>query len=441
MATVIRMPAALAGATEGAIQTWHVAVGQTLAAGDVIADIETEKAVVEFPTEEPGTVGAILAETGKSIDVGAPILVLLADGEGEDAVNAALAEIGAGAGDAETSPAAAEPAPIPAVPASAPATLPPPTPAAAPSAGPAATPEPTQGGVGAAGGERLFASPIVRRLARERGLDLSAITGTGPGGRIVRRDLDRAPVQTASAPGDRSAAARGTNAGPAAFTDIPLTSMRKVIARRLTESKSTIPHFYVTSHIRVDELLAVRRELNEVSPVRISVNDLVLKAVAAAHTAVPAMNAVWNEDSIRQYSAVDVAMAVAIPGGLVTPVVRGVESLGIVDLAVATADLAERAKAGRLRPDELTGGSVSVSNLGMYGVDEFSAILNPPQSAILAVGAAKPRPVVGEDGQLTVATVMSVTLSADHRVIDGALAAEWSQAFVELVEHPVRLLI
>jgi len=448
MASVIRMPAALAGATEGSIQTWHVAVGQTVAPGDVVADIETEKAVVEFPAEEPGTVGAILVEEGVAVDVGQPILVLLADGEGEDAVEAALAELG------ETgAPAPSDaPAPSSSTDATAPgaSSVPSPAPTSSPApvvpAGPAAAPEPTSAiaGVGAAGGERRFASPIVRRLAREHGVDLSTITGTGPGGRIVRRDLERL---LAAGTGARTTGATTAEPAtpiaqrPAAHTDIPLTGMRKVIARRLTESKSSVPHFYVTSHIRVDELLAIRRELNEVSPMRISVNDLVLKAVAAAHLRVPAMNAVWNGDSIRQYSAVDIAMAVAIPGGLVTPVVRGVDSLGIVDLARTTADLAERAKAGRLSPDELVGGAVSVSNLGMYGVDEFSAILNPPQSAILAVGAAKPRPVVGEDGQLTVATVMSVTLSADHRVIDGALAAEWSQAFVDLLEHPVRLLI
>jgi pyruvate dehydrogenase E2 component (dihydrolipoamide acetyltransferase) len=216
--------------------------------------------------------------------------------------------------------------------------------------------------------------------------------------------------------------------------------MRRAIARRLTESKTTVPHFYVTAHVRVDRLLALRREINESAPRKVSVNDLVLKAVAGALVAVPAANAIWNGDSIRRFTGVDIAVAVAIDGGLVTPVVRGVDGLALTRLSAVVADLAERARAGRLQQQELEGGSFAVSNLGMYGVDEFSAILNPPQSGILAVSAAKPRPVVDEDGGLAVATVMTVTLSADHRVVDGAVAAEWMAALVRLLEHPLAML-
>jgi pyruvate dehydrogenase E2 component (dihydrolipoamide acetyltransferase) len=225
------------------------------------------------------------------------------------------------------------------------------------------------------------------------------------------------------------------------YVDIPLTNMRRVIARRLTESKSTVPHFYLVAHARVDKLLALRREINETSPHKISVNDFVLKAVAGALVAVPAANAIWGGDHIRRFDRVDVSVAVAIEGGLLTPVLRGVESMTLSEISVAISGLAERARAGRLQQQELEGGAFSVSNLGMYGVDEFSAILNPPQSGILAVSAAKPRPVVGDDGQLTVATVMTVTLSADHRVVDGAIAAEWMAAFVSRVENPITMLI
>lgn len=217
--------------------------------------------------------------------------------------------------------------------------------------------------------------------------------------------------------------------------------MRKAIARRLTESKTTVPHFYVTAHCRVDALLAMRQEANIGSQRKISVNDFVLAATARALVAVPAANAIWNGDSIRRFDHVDLALAVAVENGLVTPVLRGVDTLRLGEIAEAVADLAERARAGRIQQRELEGGSFSVSNLGMYGVDEFSAILNPPQAGILAVSAAKKRPVVGDDGNLAVATVMTVTLSADHRVIDGAVVTEWMKAFVDLIEHPIGLLI
>jgi pyruvate dehydrogenase E2 component (dihydrolipoamide acetyltransferase) len=415
MATVVRMPAALAGATEGAIQTWLTEVGKSIAVGDPLAEIETEKAVVEYAAETGGTVGRLLAEPGKNIEVGAPIAVILAAGEGDDALDAALAAAGVGAAEPPAPAVAPEPT-VTAAPAA-------PEPETAPEV-PAASPA----------GRRHFASPIVRRLARERGIALEQLVGTGPGGRIVRRDLEAAPAarpKAAAAPGP---AAEG------GFTDVPLTGMRRAIARRLTESKTTVPHFYVTAHCRVDKLLELRHEINQTAPRKISVNDFVLKAVAGALTRVPAANAIWLGDGIRRFEHVDLAVAVAVDGGLLTPVVRGVDELSLGALAASVVDLAERARAGRLQQHELEGGSFSVSNLGMYGVDEFSAILNPPQSGILAVSAAKQQPVV-ENGQLAVGTVMTVTLSADHRVIDGAVAAEWMAAFVALIESPVGMLV
>lgn len=429
MAAVIRMPAALAGVTEAAIQTWIAKPGQQVAVGDPIAEIETEKAVVEYAAEVEGTVGRLLVGEGQSVDVGAPIAVILAAGEGEDAVGPALAAAGA----AESAPAApAEPAPA------APA-------ASTPVASPAAEPTPPAAAQVAASSpeepsrERRFASPIVRRLARERGIDLAAIRGSGPDGRIVRRDLDGAPTAPVAAATPAPAAARPVGERPAPEV-VPLTGMRKAIARRLTESKSTVPHFYVTAHCRVDRLMALRAQVNEAAPRKVSVNDFVLKAVAGALREVPAANAVWGGDHILRHGTVDIAVAVAIEGGLLTPVLRDVDRLSLVEVSATVAELAERARAGRLQQHELEGGAFSVSNLGMYGVDEFSAILNPPQSGILAVSAAKQQPVV-EDGQLAVGTVMTVTLSADHRVVDGAVAAEWMAAFVRRIENPVSALL
>ena len=427
MASVVRMPAALAGVTEAAIQTWVAKPGQQVAVGDVLAEIETEKAVVEYAAEVAGTVGRLLVPEGDTIDVGAPIAVILDAGEGDDAIASALAAAGA-----------AEPAPAPEVPTltAVPAA---PEPETAPASAPAAPQDPPAEASVASPPSgvhpgRLVASPIVRRLARERGLDLSGVVGTGPGGRIVRRDLDglTAPAAAAAAP--------AATTGPATGTPEKLSGMRKAIARRLTESKTTVPHFYVTAHCRVDRLLALRAQVNEAAPRKVSVNDFVLKAVAGALVEVPAANAIWGGDHILTFTGADVAVAVAVEGGLLTPVLRGVDRMTLVEVSATVAELAERARAGRLRQDELEGGSFSVSNLGMYGVDEFSAILNPPQSGILAVAAAKQQPVV-EDGVLAVGTVMTVTLSADHRVVDGAVAAEWMAAFVRRIENPVTALL
>lgn len=426
MATVVRMPSVMAGATEAALQSWLVGVGDSVAEGQAIAEIETEKAVFEHESETAGTVAQLLVEPGVPVAVGAPIAVLADAGEKpEDAV--AAAGLGATEPAASTAAEAEEPGAAEEPVATAPPAGDVAPAAAAEAAAPVAKPE----------GRRLFASPLVRRLAAERGIDLATISGTGPGGRIVRRDLDVVPAAPAPAPEPPVSAATSGRPQP---ERIAPTRMRQAIARRLTESKSTVPHFYVSADCRMERLLALRREINEVAGRRVSVNDLVVKAVALALRDVPAANVTWDGDTILRHRTVDVAVAVAVEDGLLTPVVQDADSLGIVALSATVADLAERARTGRLRQQELEGGAFSVSNLGMYGVGAFSAILNPPQSGILAVAAAKEQPVV-EDGALAVGTVMAVTLSADHRVIDGAVAAEWLAAFVRRIENPMSLLV
>jgi pyruvate dehydrogenase E2 component (dihydrolipoamide acetyltransferase) len=409
MPTVVRMPEVLANAGEGVIQAWLVSEGQEIAVGDPLAEIETEKAVVEYAAEVGGIVGRLIAEPGSTIAVGEPIAVVLAPGET----------------DADIDPAALDGVAV------------------------TATPKPALAAVGVAepaaagNGRRLFATPLVRKLARERGIALESVRGTGPGGRVVRRDLDRLsaaepveapqPVATPAAVDESSQQATG-------FTDVPLTSMRKAIARRLTESTTTVPHFYLTADCRVDDLLELRRSVNAAAAIKVSLNDFVLKAVAGALIEVPDANATWNGDSIRRYDRADIAVAVAVDGGLLTPVLRGVDTTPLSVISARAAELTQRARDGKIQQHELEGGSFSVSNLGMFGVPEFSAILNPPQSGILAVGAAIQRPVV-DDGELKVGTVMTVTLSADHRVIDGVVAAAWMAAFVHRIQNPLTILI
>lgn len=412
MATVVRMPEVLANTSEAVIQAWLVSVGQQIAVGDPLAEIETEKAVVEYASEVEGMLLRLIAEPGASITVGEPIAVVLGPGESEADVDPGML---------------GEPAPAPVTETTTVADV-------------VTVPEQTP----AVDGRRLFAAPLVRKLARERGIQLESVTGTGPGGRIVRRDLDRLPApepaavaDAATTPSAPSVVAPVLGAG---YTDIPLTGMRKAIARRLTESKTTVPHFYVAADCRVDGLIALRRKVNEAATRKVSLNDLVLKAVAGALTEVPDANAIWNGDSIRRFDGADIAVAVAVDGGLLTPVLRGVDTMPLSVLSAQVAELAGRARSGRIQQHELQGGTFAVSNLGMYGVTEFSAILNPPQVGILAVGAATPRPVV-IDGELAVGTVMTVTLSADHRVIDGAVAAQWMAAFVRLIENPLSILI
>ena len=423
MATVVRMPSVFAGASEAVIAKWLVKPGDTIKVGDPFAEVETEKAVVEYNSEVEGTIGRLVIPEGASREIGTPIAVLISAGETDADINAALGADGA---------------PTPAAPSvqssEAPGFAPAPTTAAsavAPSSQPVYST-----------GERLFASPIARKIARERGVDLTGVAGSGPGGRIVRRDVECLSngAHSTVLPTEAALASSAPATTVAGNIEIPLTGMRKAIARRLTESKSTVPHFYLKTECKVDALLALREQINNFSPVRVSVNDLVVKAVAAAFVDVPEANVTWSDNALIKHGSVDIAVAVSTKGGLVTPVVRNVTAKSITAVSEEIKSLVARANAKRLRQEELEGGSFSISNLGMYGTLEFSAILNPPQSGILAVGAAMDQPVV-VNGQLTVAKVMRCTLSADHRAIDGALAAQWLAAFTKRVENPVSLLL
>lgn len=458
MSVVVRMPQLAAGGTEATIQSWLVAVGDEVTTGQAIVEIETEKAVVEHEADAAGVLAGILVAAGDAAGVGAPIAIIAESGE---TAEQAMAEAGAEPGDSGPADAATEPArPTASDPSEPVDHAVPEDSAAMASAAPSETDEtaPAQG-VPGEGHSRLFASPLVRRLAREHRIDLSTVQGSGPNGRIVRRDVDELIAAPASTAGPESGARRPDTAAaapvetapePAAaytphtdvsYTDTPHTGMRRAIARRLVESKATIPHFTLTADCRVDELLELRARFGERTPVKPSVNDFVLKAVAAALTDVPEANAIWTDDATRRFRSVDLAVAVSVTDGLVTPVLRGVERMSLGEISAVVRDLAGRGREGKLKQHELEGGSFSVSNLGMYGTRQFSAIINPPHSGILAVGAAERRPVVGADGALDSATLMTVTLSADHRVLDGALAARWLAAFVERIENPLSLLL
>jgi pyruvate dehydrogenase E2 component (dihydrolipoamide acetyltransferase) len=424
MATVIRMPSVLAGANEAAIAKWLVKPGDTIAIGDPFAELETEKAVVEYNSEVAGTVGRLVLAEGASAEIGGPIAVLISAGETDADMDAALGSEAPAAVEAADAPTSVSAPAGEAASSAVPEPVPVPVPVAVPAA------------VVSSSELRAFASPIARKIARERGLDLSGVTGTGPGGRIVRRDLDSATPATAPV----SSATPPAQTPTVGNVEIPLTGMRKAIARRLTESKSTVPHFYLTTECKVDALLAVREQINAYSPVRVSVNDLVVKAAAGAFIDVPDANVTWGDNVLIKHGSIDISVAVSTEGGLVTPVVRNIGSKSVTAVSFEIKELVVRAQDKRLRQDELEGGSFSISNLGMYGTLEFAAILNPPQSGILAVGAAREQAVV-IDGQLTVAQVMRCTLSADHRAIDGALAAQWLAAFTKRIENPISLLV
>ncbi len=426
MASVVRMPSVLAGATEAAIATWLVAPGDSVSVGDPLAEIETEKAVVEYGAEEAGVVGRIVLAAGDSSAIGAPIVVLIKDGETDADIDAALG------GEVPVAPSGPTGPAHPAAPAH-------PTGPAHPAAHRPYESEPAP----PAPQTRIFASPIVRKIAREQGIDLTTLAGTGPNGRIVRRDLERLASRPVPAPAQPAAAQPVPQPAPAqpaaGGTLIPHTPIRRAIARRLTQSKATTPHFYLTTECVVDELLGLRERINETAPVKISVNDFVIMAVAAAFGDVPEANVTWSDEGLVAHGSVNVSIAVATDGGLVTPVLRDIEAKRLSAIAAEAQSLAQRARDRRLQQHELEGGAFSVSNLGMYGTLEFSAIINPPQSGILAVGAARPQPVV-VDGAVAVATVMRCTLSVDHRAIDGALAARWLAAFTARIQHPLGLL-
>jgi len=407
MPELLRMPEVAAGATSAVLSIWPVAAGADYPLGEIIATIETDKAVVDVEAESAGYIVRTLVAEGAEVAIGAPIALIAAPGEKVDDVDAALAALGLS--DAETKAApAAEPAEV-AIAVDAVDTTP---------------------------GDRLFASPLARRLARERGIDLATLSGTGPNGRIRRRDVEAAPVTAAASAAATAPAPTGNAAG---YTDIPHSRLRKAIAARLTSSKQTAPHFYLRGSANVDRLLALRAEINEGEELRVSVNDLVLKAVARAHTLVPTVNVIWTDEAIRMFGTVDISVAISTEQGLVTPVLRDVDAMTLRQIAIATKDFATRARAGALRQHELEGGSTSVTNLGMFGTEEFAAIINPPHSSILAIGAARKMPVVVGD-EIAIGHVMNVTMSVDHRPIDGATAAEWMKVFIGLLESPAKIL-
>ena len=423
MAVDILMPALSPTMETGTLAKWTVAVGDPVRSGDVIAEIETDKATMEVEAVDDGILASIMvAEGTEGVAVGTPIGRLAEDGEPLDDVAAAPATTPVSATEAPAASApAAEPEATPAAPREAASSLSP-SPAAVPAASPSS---------------RIFATPLARRIAADRGVDLASLTGSGPHGRILRRDVEAADIAPAVA-----VPAAGAPVVQGASTLEPNSQMRRIIAARLQESKQTAPHFYLTVDCEIDALLAARRQMNDLAPdgVKISVNDLVIRAAAMALIKVPKANASWEGENTRLFTHADIAMAVAVEGGLVTPVIWAAEKKGLAEIAAASRDLATRARDGKLAPEEFTGGSFTISNLGMFGVREFAAVINPPQGAILAVGAGEQRPVV-KDGQLAVATVMTVTLSADHRVVDGAVGAEWLQAFKGYVEAPVTMLL
>ncbi len=432
MPTEILMPALSPTMEEGTLAKWLVKEGDTVSSGDLLAEIETDKATMEFEAVDEGVIGKILvAEGSENVKVNTAIAVLLEDGESADDIGDVSA---APAPAAAESPAAQAPA-AEAAPAAAPA--------------PAA---PTS-----AKGDRIFASPLARRIAAQKGVDLAALTGSGPHGRIVKADVEGAQAgaaKPAEAVGGPASSAGQAPSGPSAsaveamyqdreYEDVALDGMRKTIAARLTEAKQTIPHFYLRRDIKLDALLKFRSQLNkqlEERGVKLSVNDFIIKACALALQAVPDCNAVWAGDKVLKLKPSDVAVAVAIEGGLFTPVLKDADMKSLSALSAEMKDLAARARDRKLAPHEYQGGSFAISNLGMFGIDNFDAVINPPHGGILAVGAGVKKPVVGEDGELAVATVMSVTMSVDHRVIDGALGAQLLEQIVQNLENPMVML-
>ena len=430
----IFMPALSPTMEEGTLAKWLVKEGGKVSSGDIIAEIETDKATMEFEAVDEGTIGKIIVPEGsEGVKVNALIAVLLEDGEeASDAVQSSAPADDAGYKAAATA-VSAEPA----------------TPNAEPSTAPAPA-APT-----ASDGTRIFASPLARRIAADKGLDLSALKGSGPHGRIVKADVlaaSSAPAKPAPAAVSAATPAPTPSVSSDAiakiyadreFTEIPLDGMRKTIAARLTEAKQTIPHFYLRRDINIDNLLSFREQVNqqlEARGVKLSVNDFIIKACALALQTVPEANAVWAGDRVLQLTPSDVAVAVAIEGGLFTPVLKDADQKSLSSLSAEMKYLATRARSKKLAPHEYQGGSFAISNLGMFGIDNFDAVINPPHGAILAIGAGVKKPVIDDEGQVSVATVMSVTLSVDHRVIDGALGAELLQAIVDNLENPMGML-
>ncbi|RCK52558.1 branched-chain alpha-keto acid dehydrogenase subunit E2 [Thalassospira profundimaris] len=438
MPVKILMPALSPTMTEGTLAKWLVKEGDTVESGDVLAEIETDKATMEVEAVDEGKIGKILVSEGtEGVAVNAVIALLLEEDEDESALEGADTSGPDVGGDAEE-------------------TAPKEEKTESKDVAPAASSAPASG----KDGERIKASPLARRIASQEGLELSGVDGSGPRGRIVKRDIEAAlssksaakaeskadaPAAKAEAPAPKAPAASGWNpdlTGLPEYEEIPNTTMRKVIARRLTESKQQVPHFYLTIDCEIDNLLSVRKQLNEKAGegVKISVNDMIIRASSIALKRVPAANAVWTDAAILQCKQQDISVAVAIDGGLITPVIRNAGGKGLAEISTEMKALAAKARDGKLQPQEFQGGTFSVSNLGMFGIKDFAAIINPPQGCILAVGAGEQRPVV-KDGALAIATVMSCTLSVDHRVVDGAVGAEFMAEFKKLIEDPLSMLL
>jgi pyruvate dehydrogenase E2 component (dihydrolipoamide acetyltransferase) len=437
MPTELKMPALSPTMEEGTLAKWLVKEGDTVSSGDILAEIETDKATMEFEAVDEGTIAKILVPEGSDgVKVGTPIALLAGEGE-------AVSDAAAG-GSSQSEPGAAASAPAPKPEAASapepkaaePAKPAPPTqaPVETPAAPAAAAPARQEG-------ERIKASPLARRLAEAQGIDLATLKGSGPGGRIVRADLGAAAGGAMAAP---QAAPRGAPAEPGEIPHevVKLSNMRKTIARRLTESKQQIPHIYLTVDIQLDALLKLRSELNaglEARNIKLSVNDLLIKALAHALIEVPECNVSFAGDNLLKYSRADISVAVSIPGGLITPIIVNADGKSVSAISTEMKDLAARAKDGKLQPHEYQGGTASISNMGMYGIKAFDAVINPPQAMIMAIGAGEKRPYVINDS-LQIATVMSATGSFDHRAIDGADGARLMQAFKRLVENPLGML-
>jgi pyruvate dehydrogenase E2 component (dihydrolipoyllysine-residue acetyltransferase) len=465
----ILMPALSPTMEKGNLAKWLKKEGDSVKAGDVIAEIETDKATMEVEASDEGVLAKIFVPEGtQDVPVNQPIAVLA--GEGEDPRSVAASDAEEAASKPQQPPPPAKPSPQPAEPAGAPAAgaaVERPSPAPQPRPQPAppsrAQPQPPSAARRINGGTaRTFSSPLARRLAKEAGIDIGAVQGTGPHGRVIARDVEaaksgaglrappaaRAPA-VPTAPGARAPAEDKIRAlfEPGTYEVVPLDNMRKIIAQRLTESKLSIPHFYLTIDCDLDKLLAARQEINQAAPkdregkpsYKISVNDFVIKSLALALQKVPDANVTWTENALLKHKHSDVGVAVAIPGGLITPVVRRAETKSLSVISNEMKDFAARARQRRLKPEEYQGGSTAVSNLGMYGIKDFAAVINPPHATILAVGAAEERPVV-RDGTVTTAKQMTVTLSTDHRAVDGALGAELLGAFKKFIENPVMML-
>jgi pyruvate dehydrogenase E2 component (dihydrolipoamide acetyltransferase) len=425
MAEVVYMPKLSDTMTEGVVAAWTKKVGDTVKAGEVLAEIETDKATMEFESFFDGVLLHIGVETGKAAPVNSVLAII---GQAGEDISAVLANAAAGAPGAPTSTPEPSPSPAPVVEQTAPVAAAPAAPAPAPLA---AAPV-----VANTSTDRVFASPLAKKLASERGIDIQAVAGTGENGRIVKRDVDHyVPYTPASKP-----AAMPSHTGQVSYTDEPISQMRKTIARRLAESKFTAPHFYLTLDIDMSNAIATRKSLNSLDGVKVSFNDMVIKAVAMALRQHPTVNSAWMGDFIRRNEHVNIGVAVAVEEGLLVPVVRFADNKGLTQISAEVREFAQKAKDKKLQPSDWEGNTFTISNLGMFGIESFTAIVNPPDSCILAIGGIKEVPVV-KNGQVVPGSVMKVTLSCDHRVVDGASGASFLQTFKTYMEQPAAMLL